>query len=200
MSAPTAPSGASASDEEGKSQPNIEPIPTRYSVSSEPSSPSSEIVALCKVFMQSFTEVVKSWHNTTDHISARASMMKEISILLKQHRPNPTEDGLGNIDIISTQIDKRLYSAAESIEEYLRQDNLVVRIQGLAKDFISDTTTTDLINEATTTDLTDETTMTTLPEETKSPSGSTGMGGRNAREGTQVSSQGCSRGFIVKGK
>eukprot|EP01036_Dinobryon_divergens_P022197 gene22197-30437_t len=74
----------------------------------------------------------KEWHHPTDHANARKLMSEEIIKLLKNRRPQATEDWHEKLPHMAKRLEDSLYLEANTLDEYMDQNTLKSRLQQLA--------------------------------------------------------------------
>lgn len=78
------------------------------------------------------TKMVKrNWHSL-DHGSTRSSMVEKIISLLKQRRPNASDDWHEKLPHMAKRLEEALYGQAEDLNQYSDTTTLKVRLQQLA--------------------------------------------------------------------
>lgn len=78
------------------------------------------------------TKILKrNWHQG-DHTQTRSTMVDRIITLLKQRRPNATEDWHEKLPHMAKRLEEALFSQAEDLNQYSDANTLKARLQQLA--------------------------------------------------------------------
>ena len=131
---------------------------------------SQENVELLKKFIaQEYDAPVVDWHSQEDDADDRQTVYDTVLQLLRLHRPPASGNLLNALTNMATLIEERLYYSADSSSTYSDLSTLVQRIEEMVKEVLGVT-------------------------ETKSETDK-----QKKEEKALVSSQGCSRLYIIKG-
>eukprot|EP01041_Mallomonas_annulata_P003549 gene3549-7064_t len=147
----------------------------------------------------------KSWHDLEEHKRIRDTMIQCVAHLIQQRRPNASEGWIEKLPEVARRVEERLYAKANSLEEYNDPYTLVDRLHTLVFALVAETTlkvqtmrqenrneiyNDDDDNENGSDNYSSENSLKIKPIPSKRL--------KRLRTGNQVSSQGCSRVFIVK--
>eukprot|EP00595_Chromulina_sp_UTEXLB2642_P000207 CAMPEP_0196761116 /NCGR_PEP_ID=MMETSP1095-20130614/243_1 /TAXON_ID=96789 ORGANISM="Chromulina nebulosa, Strain UTEXLB2642" /NCGR_SAMPLE_ID=MMETSP1095 /ASSEMBLY_ACC=CAM_ASM_000446 /LENGTH=1717 /DNA_ID=CAMNT_0042110239 /DNA_START=347 /DNA_END=5501 /DNA_ORIENTATION=- len=93
--------------------------------------PQSQIVGTTSNGIGNSKIMKRQWHSP-DHTQTRNSMVERIISLLKQRRPNATEDWHEKLPHMAKRLEEALYGQAEQLNEYADHATLKTRLQQLA--------------------------------------------------------------------